>query len=195
MKKFVTLFTDSCQELKNVRTITISAMFAAIAIVLGMFSINIGTSIRIGFATIPNGLTSYLFGPVVGGIFAGVVDILKYIVKPVGTFFPPLTLVTILAGILYGIFYYKKPLTLPRILAAKFVVMLLCNVCLNTLCLAALYNEVEHGFWRQVALILPARALKNLIMWPIDSVIFYTIAKALERVGVLKIAAARRGQK
>lgn len=180
MRKFATLFTDSYKELKSVRTITLMAMFAAIAIILGMFSLNFGDYIRIGFSSIPNGLIAYMFGPTVGGIFAGVLDVLKFIVKPTGTFFPPLTLVTILAGILYGVMYYKKPITLPRVLATKFVVMLICNVILNTLCLSMLYGE---GFFA----LLPLRALKNLIMWPIDSVIFFTVGKALERIGVFKV--------
>lgn len=180
MRKFAALFTDSYKELKSVRTITLMAMFAAIAVILGMFSINIGDYIRIGFTTVPNGLVSYMFGPTVGGIFAGVLDVLKYIVKPTGAFYPPLTLVTILAGILYGIMYYKKPITWKRVLFTKFVVMLLCNVILNTLCLTQLYGE---GF----LVLVPLRALKNLIMWPIDSFIFLSVSKALERIGVFRL--------
>lgn len=155
-------------------------MFAAVAIILGMFSIEIGSFIRIGFSSIPNGVVAYLFGPTVGAIFSGALDIIKYIIKPTGAFFPPLTLVTILAGILYGCMYYKKKLTLGRVLVTKFIVMLICNVILNTLCLSMLYGE---GF----LVLLPARALKNLIMWPIDSVIFFTITEALERIGAFKI--------
>ena len=49
-EKFVTLFTDSYKELKSVRTITTAAMLAAIAIILGMFSIDVGSTIRIGFS-------------------------------------------------------------------------------------------------------------------------------------------------
>ncbi len=179
MKKFVALFTDSYKELRSVRTITTAAMFAAIAIILGMFSIEWGNYIRIGFSSIPNGMAAYLFGPVVGGVFAGVLDVIKYILKPTGAFFPGLTLVTILAGILYGCFYYKKPITLPRVLIAKFVVMVICNILLNTLCLSILYGK---GFM----VLLPARVLKNLVMWPIDSMIFFGITKSLEQVGALK---------
>ena len=80
-------------------------MLAAIAIILGMFSINVGSTIRIGFSGIPNGVCAYLFGPVVGGIFAGGLDVLKYLLKPAGPFFPGLTAVVILAGVLYGCFY------------------------------------------------------------------------------------------
>lgn len=180
MRKFAALFTDSYKELKSVRTITTMAMFAAVAIILGMFSIEIGNFIRIGFSSIPNGLVAYLFGPTAGAVFSGALDIIKYIMKPTGAFFPPLTLVTVLAGILYGCLYYKKKLTLGRVLVTKFIVMLICNVILNTLCLSMLYGE---GF----LVLLPARALKNLIMWPIDSVIFFTISKALERIGAFKM--------
>lgn len=42
MKKFVTLFTDSFRELKAVRTITTMAMLAAVAVILGFFSIEYG---------------------------------------------------------------------------------------------------------------------------------------------------------
>lgn len=180
MKKFVTLFTDSSRELKSVRTITIMAMLAAVAVVLGFYSIEYGQFIRIGFSGIPNGIIAYLFGPVVGGIFAGALDIIKYLMKPTGPFCPQLTLVVILAGVLYGCFYYKKKLTIWRVLAAKFVVALICNVILTTLCLNILYGQA-------FMMILPMRALKNLIMWPIDSVIFFGITKMLEQIGLFRM--------
>lgn len=179
MKKFVTLFTDSYRELKSVSTITTSAMFGAVAIVLGMFSINMGNYIRISFSSIPNGIVSYLFGPVVGGLFSGSMDVLKYLLKPTGAFFPGLTLVTVLAGIMYGCMYYRKPVTLKRVLISKLLVMLVCNVILNTMCLSILYGK-------GVMVLLPARAFKNLVMWPIDSMIFYTMVKALDTMGVFK---------
>ena len=180
MRKFVTLFTDSCREFKSIRTITVTAMLGALSIVLGMFSIQFGSSVRIGFSSIPNGVASYLFGPVVGGVFSGAMDVLKYLVKPTGAFFPPLTLVAILGGILYGCMYYKREITFARVLTAKFIVMIICNIILNTLCLSMLLGE---GFF----VLLPARVLKNLIMWPIDSVIFYVVAKSLERIGAFRL--------
>ena len=179
MKKFVTLFTDSARELKLVRTITTMAMLAAVAVILGYFSIEYGQFIRIGFSGIPNGIVDYLFGPVAGAVFHGALDIIKYLMKPTGPFCPQLTLVVMLAGILYGCFFYKKKLTIWRVLAAKFVVMLICNVILNTLCLQVLYGQALMA-------ILPMRALKNLIMWPIDSIVFFGIAKALEQIGLFR---------
>ncbi|WP_124068296.1 folate family ECF transporter S component [Clostridium sp. E02] len=179
MKKLATLFTDSYKEVKSVRTITTAAMFAAIAMILDVFSIHLGSYIKVTFSSIPNGIIAYLFGPVMGGLFSGCLDILKYLMKPTGAFFPGFTLVSILAGVLYGCMYYKKNITLKRILVSKFVVMLICNVILNTVCLSILYGK---GFM----IMLPARIVKNLVMWPIDSMIFYSLIKSMETIGVFR---------
>ena len=121
MKKLAELFGSSSRELKSVRTITVCAMLAAAAIILVNFRIELTNTQRIGFSGIPNQLVAYLFGPAVSCLFAGALDIIKYLIKPVGAFFPGLTLVTMLAGLIYGFFFYKKPLKLTRVLAAHFL--------------------------------------------------------------------------
>lgn len=188
MKKFVTLFAESMEEFKSVKTVTTLAMLAAIGVILRYYSIEIGSFIRIGFSDIPNGITAYLFGPAVGGLFSGALDILKYILKPSGPFCPQLTLVKILAGVLYGCFYYRRRLTVGRILAAQFTVKLVCNVVLTTLCLAVLYGQAFF-------VILPARALRNLIMWPIDTAVFYAVVRIMEQAGVFRLMQRSAGTK
>lgn len=180
MRKLATLFSDSYHEFKHVRTITTAAMFAAISIVLGYFTIVIGDYIKIGFSTISNQFVYYLFGPVVGGLFGGALDLLKFIVKPTGVYFPGWTFGAMLAGVLYGIFLYKKPINFWRILAAEFVVSLVCNVLLGTLWLDIMYAK---GFLA----LFPLRATKNLVMWPINSMLFYSIGKTLEASGIFRI--------
>ena len=54
MKKFTALFKDSMEELKYVNTVTIMAMFAAISVVLGYFTLVLGDYLKIGFSTIAN---------------------------------------------------------------------------------------------------------------------------------------------
>lgn len=184
MKKLATLFTCSCQELKQVKTITICAMLAAVGVALGSVSIQM-ENMRIGFAGIPAMLSGHLFGPAVGSVFAGTLDIIKYLVKPVGVFFPGLTLVMVLKGFIYGCFFYRRALTLPRVLAAQFVIASVCNVILNTLCLSVLYGD---GFM----VLLPPRILQNLILWPIDSLIFFHVAKVLEMTGVFRMLGRSR---
>lgn len=180
MKKLATLFSDSYSEFKQVRTTTTMAMFAAISIILGYFTLAFGDFIKIGFSSISNQIVYYLFGPVVGGFFGGALDILKYIIKPTGPYFPGLTLVPVTAGILYGCFFYKKPLSIWRVAVAELTVSLICNVCMTTICLSIMYNK-------GIMILLPLRLAKNLIMWPINSLLFYAVAKALEESGAFKL--------
>ena len=111
-------------------------------------------------------------------------DILKYIVNPTGAFFPGFTLNAVLGGVIYGCSYYRNSITLVRVLATKLVVILICNVLLNTLWLSMLYGQA-------FAVLLPARLMKNLIMWPVDSMIFYTIAKTFETAGIFRMIRGR----
>ena len=179
MKKLTELFRDSAQEFRQVRTVTACAMLGAVALVLSSMSVTVIPSVRIGFSGIPNLVVAWLFGPVVGTAFNGTMDILKYLMKPQGAYFLPLTLVTCVSGCLYGCFFYRRPMRLWRVFAAKFVVAVICNVGLNTWCLSMLYGK---GFF---ALLAP-RILNNLVLWPLDSLIFFYLAKMLETSGVFR---------
>lgn len=179
MSKLATLYRDSYRELKNVKTLTTAAMFLAIAVVLGYFTIEAGPYLKIGFGSVANQFVYFMFGPVVGGVYGGVLDLVKYIVKPTGAFFPGFTLNAILAGIIYGTFLYHRPLTFKRTLAVHLAVILICNVFLNTLFLSMMSGK-------GIMVLLPMRLLKNMIMWPIDTMIFFAIAKKMESVGIVK---------
>ncbi len=181
MKKMAALFTDSAREFKNVRTICLCGVFAALAIVLSyVASIQIGDYIRIGFSGLPNEFVDFIFGPAVGSVFAAMLDILKYLLKPTGGFIPGLTLNAFLAGLVYGSFLYHKPIRFWRILVMKLVVGLGINVLLGTYWLSQYYG------W-SFFLRLPDRLVSNLIMWPVDTVVLYLLLKVFERAGLFRM--------
>ena len=133
-KKTKTCFFSSAKELKSVPALAMCAMFAALALILNsVASINLGPYIKIGFSGIPNQIVDYLFGPITGGLFAGILDLVKYFMKPDGAFFFGFTFNAMLAAFIYGCFYYRQKLTLKRVLIAKLVVVLVVNIVLNTL--------------------------------------------------------------
>lgn len=180
MMKLATLFADSYREFGKIRTITAAAMFGAISVVLGYFSIEVGSFLKIGFSTIANQFVYYLFGPVVGGVFGGALDILKYLIKPTGAFFPGFTLGAMVGGVIYGSILYKRPISLLRVLAAEFTASVVCNMLLGTLWLSILYGK---GFMA----LLPMRVVKNLIQFPLNALLFYSIGKTLEAAGVFRV--------
>ena len=102
-KKQKTCLLQSAKELKAVTTLAACAMFAALAMILNQVaSIDIGPYVRIGFSGIPNRLVDYLFGPVTGCLFSGILDVVKYFLKPSGPFFFGFTFNAMLASFMYG---------------------------------------------------------------------------------------------
>lgn len=176
MKKIKEIFCNSFKELFVTKNIVLCGLLAALAVVLGMVaSIDIGPYIRIGFSGLPNRVVECLFGPVVGSIFGGMLDVLKYIVKPSGPFFFGFTFNAMVAGVIYGSILYRKPVTIKRILVSEFLVKLIVNCLLNTLWISMLYGK---GFFA----LLPLRVLKNVIMLPIDSCILYFVLTYMKKI-------------
>lgn len=177
MKKIKTLYTDSFHELKDLKTMVAAAMLLAITVVLGFYRLQLTDYLRIGFDFIAKELTCMMFGPVVGCIVAALSDIISYIIKPVGGFFPGFTISAALAGLIYGTILYKKPISLKRIIAANGMVTVFINLILNTYWLTLLYGDSFMALF-------PARIVKQLIMLPIEVILFYAVAKMLSKANI-----------
>lgn len=180
MKKIKQLFSDSLHEFTVTKNLVLCGLMAALAIVLSIVaSISIGPYVKIGFSGIPNRIVEFLFGPVVGCIFGGALDLLKFMIKPDGPFFFGFTFNVMLAGLIYGCLLYHKPLSIKRIVIAEFLVKLIVNCGLNTLWISMLYGKAFF-------VLLPMRLLKNVIMLPIDSaVVFFALSLTKQTVGKL----------
>ena len=185
MKKLKELYQQSLQELCHTKTVVLCGLLAALAIVLRVClsslyanlemmkcllsmvaSIQLGPYIKIGFSGLPNRIVEFLFGPAVGCLFGGALDLLKYVLKPDGPFFFGFTFNAMLSGLIYGTLLYRRPVSIKRIVIAEFFVKLVINCGLNTLWISMLYGK---GF---IALLGP-RVIKNVIMLPIDSFILF----------------------
>lgn len=176
MKKFKQLLVESGNAFSTLGHLATLGILGALGIVLSLVaSIDLGPYIRIGFSGIPNRIVDFLFGPIVGGIFGGIMDVLKYMVKPNGPFFIGFTLDAILGGVIYGIFLYKKPLNWWRVLIPEILVKVFINCGLNTLWVSMLYGK---GFM----VLLPARIIKNAIMLPIDTIILFVALGLLLKI-------------
>ena len=194
MSKKENMFLSSAKELKSTRNLVLCAMMAALSIILmSTTSFYITPHIKIGFSGLPNRLVDFMFGPVVGTIFGGIMDVLKFLIKPDGGFFFGYTLTAMAGGFIYGLFYYKlqikKPLntdakgaklvilwikvnamSILLIFIANALVKVLCNIGLNTL-----WSSMTTG--KAFLAILPGRVIKNLIQIPTDTVFHFVLIK------------------
>ncbi|MCI9272022.1 MAG: folate family ECF transporter S component [Dorea sp.] len=165
-------FRDSFHELKDVKALAMTAMLLAVAVVLGFYTLQVTDFIKIGFAFIADEMTGMLFGPVVGGLMGGAADLVKFLVRPTGPFFPGFTISGAASGVIYGMVLYKKPPTLGRVALANGIVMIVVNICMNTYWLTLLYGDAFFA-------ILPARIIKQAVMYPIYVALFYGVSRVL----------------
>lgn len=165
-------FRDSFHELKDVKALAMTAMLLAVAVVLGFYTLQVTDFIKIGFAFIADEMTGMLFGPVVGGLMGGAADLVKFLVRPTGPFFPGFTISGAASGVIYGMVLYKNPPTLGRVALANGIVMIVVNICMNTYWLTLLYGDAFFA-------ILPARIIKQAVMYPIYVALFYGVSRVL----------------
>lgn len=183
----VTLFGNSKKELTKTKTLVLLALFMAFSI-----SVSAVTRIRTPFFSISLGpiikmYVGLLFGPVTGAVYGFSLDILQFFIDNRGdAFFPGYTFTETLGVFLYGLFLYRRPLKFNRVLLAKFVVVVICNILLGTL-----WMSIMNG--KAFLFYLPPRVWKNLCQWIADSVVFYALAKALSQAGVTRMIRNENG--
>ncbi len=166
---------QSLRELKSLRTVTFCGVMCALAVIISsVATIRLGPYVKVGFSGLPNHMVEFLFGPAVGALFSGVLEVLKYVLRPDGPYFVGFTVSAVLGGIIFGSMLYRRPLTIWRVLAAQVLVKTIVNLGLNTLWLVILYRKA-------VWVIFPARLTANLIRLPVDTVIMYLLLKVVQR--------------
>lgn len=181
MSKLTSLFTDSLKEFSKTKTITICAMMAALSLILNNFSILITPDFKVGVVGIPNELVDMMFGPVVGMMFGGAMNLIKFFIRPDGVFFFGYTLTAIVGALIYGVFYYKQPVRLWRVLVSHLLVIWVCNVGMNSL-----WSVMLSGGQKAFFVVASGKILTNMIQWPVKSLLFYLVFKAFETAGILR---------
>ena len=183
MKGFYSLFSDSAKELSKLRTLTTTGILMAIAIVLRSTSIQITMDLRISFAFLAIAVIGMLFGPVVGGMAGLGTDFIGFLFDRTGQpYYPPLTLVAILSGVIYGLFLYRKDIKskffFVKICISRIIVVVFCNICLNSYLLyTGFVNKSFELFssdgWGSFFawIVAKQRITKNVLQLPFDLVL------------------------
>lgn len=181
MRGFLSLFSDSARELKQVRTLTISALFMALSIVLRSIAIPLGTDIRITFSFLGIMVIAMLYGPVVTMIANLGTDLIGYLLDGVKMreYNLLLSVVVLLNGLIYGIFLYhrktQKNLLISAILA-RLTVVVIGNLVLNSAILYGCYINpdfplhMQGSAWAAFGMWMVSRLIKNFGQFPFDAV-------------------------
>ena len=168
-------------KLRNTKTLALAAMLTAIGIILSFFKIPVNQLITIGFGSLPLSVSGMLLGPAVSGIVGALMDVGGYLVKPTGPFFPGFTISGIVSGIIYGLFFYKKKITLKRVIVAQVILTIVVNILMNSYWLNILY--LKDGYIPVIISRLP----KEFIMLPIMTAMKYIVLKTVQEIKVFHL--------
>ena len=169
-------FVTSFRSLKKTQTLTTTGIMLAIQMVLSSYgTIEVTDNLKISLAHLALAPTAVFFGPVPAAMQGALSDILGFLLKPTGPYFPGFTLSALLLGLTYGVSLYRTKHTMPRMIITRLVVMLVINILLNTVFLTMLYGPSRLAT-------LPVRVTKNLIQLPFDCVLLYSVCRMLKRM-------------
>ena len=167
------------QKFKDTKVITVIGMLTAVSVILGFLKIAVNSLIEIRFTNLPIAVGGALLGPLAGSLVGALSDIVQYLAKPTGPFFPGFTISSAVTGIIFGLILKSKSesassVSMKRIILAEFCVTLLVSLPLNSLWLSLLYG---NGF----IAVLSSRILKEIVMFPINTVLLTAVIKPVGR--------------
>ena len=173
--RFTAILRESAAEQKKPQTLVVTAMMIAMNIALSCVHVYLTPQMRVGFGFLTNAITGMLYGPVVAATAGAVGDVLSYLIRPDGAYFPGFTITAALGGLIYGFLLYRRPMTLPRAIVAKSSISLLLNVLLNTFWMVVLYGK-------SFTALFPVRLTKNLMLLPVEIALLYIIGKTVQKI-------------
>lgn len=160
----------------TVRIITIAALLIALKVILSKFSIGSESLVKVSFGFVGTILVGYYLGPWLGGVAMVIYDLIaNTIFATGGNFFIGFTFSAFLSGVLAGAFFYQQKISWQRVLIYEFIQSLVSNILLTTLWIHILYHA---PLWS----LLVVRVPKNLIMWPIETLIGVIVLNAIVKI-------------
>ena len=130
----------------------------------------------ISFAYLPAIIVARLFGPWASLTFAIAADTVSYFVFPQGPYFPGFVISEMVSCFIYALFLYKQELSIPKIIIARILVLLIVSFGLNFLWLSMLYGSTAAGFFTG------ARIINNLVQFPFHIALIYFVLRQVQKI-------------
>ncbi|MDP4152363.1 MAG: folate family ECF transporter S component [Bacillota bacterium] len=163
-------FKNSFKNLTNTRSLVFGALFIALNVILTRFLSFENQFVRFSLGFLPVALYSMMFGAIPGAFAAAIGDLVGVFLFSKGAFFPGFTLSAFISGILYGLFLYKRKVTVLNVTLVTLIITLLIDLYLNTVWLTMLTGKAAAAF-------LGLRIVKIAIMFPIQVFLIYEMDK------------------
>lgn len=172
MNQYFVMLKENARSLKNVRVIVGVALFFALNVILNLFgSIQITNQLKLGFASIATAASCLLYGPVPNLVLAPLLDLVNYVVKPVGAYYPIFMISTMASACIFSAYFYNcKKITWIRVILCRITYDVVVSLFLNTLFTSMLWGT-------PFLVIAGPKLIKNFISLPFQVVILYLVMK------------------
>lgn len=167
---------DAAAELKDTKMLVFAALMIALRVALKLVYIPLAPNLRINTAFLANALGAMVFGPVVAVPAAVISDFLGWLIHPEGPYFPPMVLLEVGGSLIFALFLYRAKITPVRVMLSRFCICLFINILLNTPLMMLYYAICMGG---KLYILTVPHILKNLFMFPIESVVLTLFLSAL----------------
>lgn len=169
---------DAAAEMKDTRMLVFAALMIALRVAMKMVNIPLAPNLKINTAFVINALGAMVEGPVLAAVSAVISDLLGVLLSGEVYFFP-FVLTEVAGSVIFALFLYRARVTPTRAILSRFLICLLVNILLQTP-LMMLYHQVILGGSSYI-LTVPT-ILKNLFMFPIESVVLTLFLSAVQPV-------------
>ena len=167
---------QALSEFRSTRVLLFAALMIALRVALKSLSIPIAPTLRINVAFFINAFGAMVFGPVVALAAAAVSDTLGCLLFPSGPYFFPFIFIEMAGSLIFALFLYRTEVTVLRVTLSRLCIDFFVNIVLNTPVMW-LYYQMVLG--RNYVLFDAMRVVKNLVMFPIESVLLVIFLRAV----------------
>ena len=166
---------EARRELTSAKAIAFAAMIIALRVAVKMFKIPLGAGLSLTFDCYVNALGSIVYGPVVGLLVGAISDTIGCIIHPTGPYFLPFILVEMSSSFIFGLFLWRRKISIGRVLCSKFTINLFCNIILTSVFMKWMYTFFGDARAITYKIFNTARIAKNLVTFPIESIFIVVI--------------------
>lgn len=174
--------TKSRKAKLSTQTMAVFAILIAAQFVISQFLTFQVWNIKIGFSFVPVVIAARLYGAIGAAEVAGIGDIIGVMFRPVGIWFPPITISAMLVGAIFGLFL-KKSDSFIRILISVLISEFVFSLFITPLWLTILYKGNETDFFAFYFSILVSRLFVQIIpMTIVKLVVITAMLKAMDKI-------------
>ncbi len=178
--------TKSRKAKLSTQTMTVFAILIAAQFVISQFLTFQVWNIKIGFSFVPVVIAARLYGAVGAAEVAGIGDIIGVIFRPVGIWFPPITISAMLVGAIFGLLL-KKSDSFIRILISVLISEFVFSLFITPLWLTILYKGNGTDFFAFYFSTLVSRIFVQIIpMTIVKLVVITAMLKAMDKIKFVK---------